>query len=246
MRLTIQLYTVRDQLAEDPQGTFRKLKAAGLDFVEGGGTYGAPTAAEGRKMLDDIGLSVSGSHVGIERLENELQAVIDEMHVLDCPFVIVPWIGPDRYANGWKAFGEILEPIGEKLAANKLTLCYHNHDFEYANGNGLEELFSVTDPRYVQAELDVMWVHKGGHDPVTEATRFKDRLPLLHLKDYVPGNDPQWVPAGQGVVDLAKVIEIGKEAGTKFGAVELDQSPNNDPMSAVAASVEYLRGQGLL
>jgi sugar phosphate isomerase/epimerase len=56
MNLSVQLYTVRDQLSADPVGTLKKLKEAGLNYVEGGGSFGADSAEEGKKLLDDLGL----------------------------------------------------------------------------------------------------------------------------------------------------------------------------------------------
>lgn len=244
MTLTIQLYTVRDQLAADAPGTLAKLKELGIDYVEGGGSFGTGSAKSDRAMLDDLGLKVSGAHIGVDRLEKELDVVIGEMTTLGSPFVIVPWVDKDSIRGDWAAFAKRLSPIGTKLKDAGLTLTYHNHDFEFEDGDGLGVMHAHSGDE-VGFELDVMWVHKGGHDPLEVFGRLTPRVPLLHLKDYVPGNSPQWVAAGQGVLDLPAIVKAGDAAGVRFGAIELDQSPNDDPMAAVAESVTYLRGLGL-
>src|SRR5579862_2665353 len=77
MRLSLQLYTVRDQLSADPAATYKAVKEIGMEYVEGGGSYGADSAKEGRQMLDDHGLKASGSHIGLDRLEGGLEEALE-------------------------------------------------------------------------------------------------------------------------------------------------------------------------
>jgi sugar phosphate isomerase/epimerase len=246
MRLSVQLYTVRDQFGADPVGTLRAIKNIGLEYVEGGGSFGGSTAAEGRQMLDDAGLKASGSHVGLEALENDLSKCIDDAKTLNCPFIIVPWISADTYQGGWEACGKRLEAIGRKVSEAGLGFAYHNHDFEFKNSGkpGLNVLYDSSDPSFVKAELDVAWVQIGGQDPANYIRDLKSRLPLLHLKDFDPTKEPRWQPCGQGVVNWDRCLEEVEKANVQFGAIELDEYAG-DPMDAVRISFEFFQSKGL-
>lgn len=248
MRLSVQLYTLRDALSQDVEGTLKSLKDAGLDYVEMAGDYGK-SASEWKAILDQFGMKVSGSHIGIDQIENDFAKVVADAKTLGNPYVIVPWIGPDAYAAGWDALGKRLDAIGAKLRGEGLTLCYHNHDFEFAHSvdgkAGLTVLFENASPENLQAEIDCAWVQIGGQEPATFVAGLSGRVPLVHLKDFDPAATPQWTPAGQGKVDYNALIPACRAAGAKFACIELDESPG-DPMDAVKASIQFLKGHGIV
>lgn len=246
MRLSVQLYTVRDALAQDYVGTLRKIKEIGLEYVEGAGNYGGGTAKEGKAILDDLGLKASGSHVALDRLQHHLDEVIEEHQTMEIPFVIVPYLVEDD-RNDYTKLAGILTPIATKLKEKGLTLCYHNHDFEFqkfGDHTGLEILYSKTNPNLLQAELDLAWVAIAGESPVATIEKYANRLPLVHLKDYDPEATPRWRPAGEGVMDWDACLAAASAAGARFGAIELDESPG-DPIDAVRKSFEFFYGKGL-
>ena len=246
MRLSVQLYTVRDALAEDYVGTLKKLKDIGLEYVEGAGNYGGGTPEEGKAILDDLGLKASGSHVGLDRLQHHLDEVIAEHKTMEIPFVIVPYlVEADR--NDYTKLAGILTPIATRVKEAGLVLCYHNHDFEFQRYNdetGLEILYSKTNPNLVQAELDLAWVAIAGADPVVTMRTYANRLPLIHLKDFDPNATPRWRPAGEGTMDFDAILPAAQEVGVQYGVIELDESPG-DPIDAVRKSFEYFYSKGL-
>jgi sugar phosphate isomerase/epimerase len=241
MRLTIQLYTVRDALAADLAGTLAKIKAIGLEYVELAGDYGK-SGEEWKTMLDELGLKASGAHIGVDQFENNYDATVAFAKALGLSLVIVPWIGKDRYENGWAAFGAQLEVIAQKLAPEGIKLAYHNHDFEYADGDGFSELYAAAPT--LNAEVDAAWVKIGGHDPVEVIRGLGARAIAVHGKDFDPSATPRWVPAGTGVMPMEEVVKTAQAGGTQFLAIELDESPA-DPLDAVAASFAYYKGLGL-
>jgi len=243
MRLTLQLYTVRDHLASDLKGTLAKVKEIGLDYVEIAGDYGR-SATEWRTMLDELGLKASGSHIGVDALDADFDKVVSDAKTIGYSFIIVPWVGADHYANGWAAFGQHLESLGDRLHSEGLTLAYHNHDFEFANGDGLAELYGAANPAFLKAEIDVAWVALGGYDPAERIRSLAGRVPLVHLKDFDKSKTPQWTPAGQGTLDFDGILAAANDSGVEFGGIELDQSPA-DPLDAVAESYAYFASKGL-
>ena len=241
MLLTLQLYTVRDQIAQDRRGTFEKIASFGIKYVEGG-FVAADEVAGYQSDLEHAGLKMSGAHVGPDALENQIDEVIAQAGVFGYKYVIIPWIGEAVYSVGWDVLGKRFEGYGKKLAEHGLTLLYHNHDFEFKGGDHLQELYDNASPESLGAELDVAWVGIGGQDPVAYTAKLGDRVKLLHLKDYDPNTTPRWRPAGQGIVDLKGVIAAAPHV--EFGAIELDESPA-DPLDAVRESADYLRSIGL-
>jgi sugar phosphate isomerase/epimerase len=242
MRLTVQLYTLRDKLEADLEGTLQSVKAIGLEYVELAGAYGK-SVDEWKTILGDLGLKVSGSHVPLDQLESNLEGVIADNKALGNPFVIVPWVSKEKYAGNWTAFGEELNGYGQTLADAGLALAYHNHDFEF-EGDGLSALYAASSPEYVKAELDLAWISIAGADPVAWLQKMSGRVPLVHAKDYSPNETPRWRPAGEGVLDFDAILPAAEAAGVQFAGIELDESPG-DPLEAVRASFEYFAAKGL-
>jgi sugar phosphate isomerase/epimerase len=244
MRLSIQLYTVRDQLANDLEGTLQALKDMGLEYVELAGDYGL-SAAEWATMLTKIGLKVSGNHVGVDQVKGDTDKVIADAKAVGNPNIIIPWVGDEIRSMGWAEFGRSLIPFAAKVKEAGLTLSYHNHDFEFVTEDGkpgLENFYAAAPE--VSAELDLAWVKIGGGDPVSWVEAMAGRVPCVHVKDFDPTKSPQWRPAGQGIQDFDAILAACEKAGVDFACVELDESPGS-PLEAVRESVEYFHGKGL-
>ena len=60
--IALQLYSVRDDMAADFEGTLKKVKELGYDGVEFAGLYGK-TAAEVKALCEEIGLTPISAHV---------------------------------------------------------------------------------------------------------------------------------------------------------------------------------------
>jgi len=245
MKLSVQLWTVRDPLNADPASTLRAMKAAGLDYVETAG-YAGLDVSEFRRILDDVGLAVSGMHVGLDAAEQELTKVMDEAAALDSPYVIVPWIGEDVYRDGWDKVGARLEAVGRNVVAGGRGFAYHNHAFEFKDvggKTGFDALFEAASPEIVKAQIDLWWAYVGGEDVPDLVRRHSGRTPLVHLKDG-PGKEIEMNAAcGSGILDWDPVLAACRDASVEFGAIELDWSPG-DPIQAVTESVAFFKRKG--
>lgn len=245
MKLSVQCYTLRDTFAKDVWGTFKALRALGLEYVELAGTYGM-TAQELKQGLDRVGLKVSGAHIRLGELKDNLDKVIEDAKTLGNPYVILPWVGEDSYAKGWGLFAKELEPIAAKLADAGIGFAYHNHAFEFALQDGkigLDAFYEAGDPKLIKAQIDTYWVKFGGQDPAAYIKKLAGRIPLVHLKDGKIGGEPHYLEAGQGDLDMTGIVAAAKEAGVEFGAIELDVCPR-EPLESVRMSYEYLKGIG--
>jgi len=249
-QIGLQLYTIRDLLKEPKDFTkvLPKVRKIGYRAVETG--LGQIKTKELKKILDNEGLFVFATHVPIERLINETNAVIEDQKILGAEYVACPWL-PEEYrgAAGYRKAAKNLSKSGAILAKSGLTLCYHNHAFEFekfGKKTGLEILYSESNPKYLKAELDTYWVAFGGGDPAAWCLKYSGRLPLVHMKDMVAAKDNTQVYAevGKGNLSWKSIIAACKKAGVRWYTVEQDVC-RRDPLESIKISLNNLRKLGL-
>ena len=248
--LAVQLYTLRDQSARDFAGTVKQVADIGYRGVEMAGYGNLKTAAEAKRALDDVGLKIVGTHVGIEALEKDINRVFDEQHALNSPTVIIPWMPEERRADaaGWKRAAQSLSPIGARCRERGLELCYHHHSFEFqkfSGKTGMDILLENAEPGLVKIELDVYWLKHGGEDPVKFIGRVGGRAPLVHLKDLAAGPERRFAPVGAGTLDFRSILTAMRESGARWGIVEQDQCYDTPPIEAVRTSFQNLQRIGV-
>lgn len=243
----LQLYTLRDAMKEDFAGTLRKVAAVGYGYVELAG-YGGLSVREVSSLLADNYLKVAGSHIALDALESDLHQVIQENLELGNSHIVVPYLAEERRrtADDYKAVAETLNGIGETLQTAGMTLCYHNHDFEFkplADGQmGEDVLLDNSDPLFVKIEADAYWILKAGQDPVAFVRKHTGRVPIIHLKDR-DLDDGSFAPVGTGDLPLDALIEAAGEVGTQYLLVEQD-IVKGDALEAVTLSYSNLKAKG--
>jgi sugar phosphate isomerase/epimerase len=236
--LSVQLYTVREALEQDLDGTLARIAGFGFTHVE---PFALLKFADGlRDGLVRSGLTAPTTHV---HLLGEDQDVICRVAAeLGIQTVIEPYVDPGR----WGTEAEISEIASELNAAAKtaadhgLQVGYHNHHFEFEsmiNGvHALEVLAAQLAPEVV-LEVDTYWAYAGGADVPALLTRLGDRVVALHIKDGDGSLDPtKQVPVGSGVLPVWDIIAAAPEA---LRVVELDGS-QTDLFDAVRSSREFL------
>jgi sugar phosphate isomerase/epimerase len=243
-QIALQLYTLREPMATDPQGTLRAVAALGYRAVELAGLAGM-LPAELRATLDGLSLTAPSMHAPLARLDQELDAVLDEAQTLGCAFVVCPWIAPElRNPAGYAELVDTLVRAAPFCAARGLHLCYHHHDFEFAalgEQSALEYLLDSTEAAGVQLEADVYWAAFAGHDPAAFLRWYRGRVALVHLKDMAPDRD--FAEVGHGTLDMPAIIAAATEAGARWLIVEQDRCPR-PPLESVRLSLEYLEARG--
>ncbi|MCX6358446.1 MAG: sugar phosphate isomerase/epimerase [Armatimonadetes bacterium] len=227
--IALQMYTVRDEAAKDFIGAFKQTAEIGYTGVELAGT-GGMSAAELKKVLDDLGLAVAGSHVGVEQLESDLNAALDFNEALGNKRVVCPYMPEERRRNGdgWKRTAELFNSVGQACCARGLLFGYHNHSFEFETFDsvaGLDILFGGTDPALVKAEIDTYWVQHGGQVPAEYIRRYADRVELVHLKDMAAADDRGFAEVGTGILDFKAIFAESEKAGAAWYIVEQDVCP---------------------
>lgn len=238
--LGIQLYTVRELLSRDFEGTLANLARIGYWEVEFAGLHGQ-RARDVRAMLDRLGLRAPGAHYGLPDIQDTLDRTIAEAKALGLEYVIVPWLPEDsRTRGGFARIAETFNKAGEKLRAVGLRLGYHNHDFEFAElkggGIGYDVLLEKTDPALVWMELDLFWIRKGGRDALRYFRSYPDRFRLVHIKDMAA--DGSMTDIGMGAMDWAGLLGAARQAGVRHFIAEHDAAA--DPLRFAKTSFEYL------
>ena len=239
----LQLFTVRDPLAADPDGTLRRVADTGYREVELAGLAGM-TATAFQERLKHHGLAVPSIHAGYDSLRSDLDGVLREARTFGASFVVCPSVDAEerRTADDWKRVCRTLARAGRAGRGHGLALAYHNHDYEFvpfADGaTPFDLLLRETDPADVKLELDVYWAAKGGLDPVRCLRDNAGRIALVHLKDL--GRNGATVELGAGVLAIEQIVRAALAIGTKHLFVEQDNSA--DSLRSIGISLRFLEG----
>jgi sugar phosphate isomerase/epimerase len=237
----LQLYTVRDALAVDWEGTLRRVADIGYREVELAGLPGVSAQAM-RVSLQHYGLEAPSMHASYERLRGDFSSVVDEARTLGARYLVCPSVDAEerRTAGDWKRVCRTLNTIGQAARSRGVVLAYHNHDFEFMPFDDGTTPFGLmmaeTDPRDVKLELDVYWVAKAGLDPVQYLQKGENRTLLVHLKDLA--SDGSTAEVGGGVLDFERIIQTALLIGVKHLFVEQDDSA--DPLASIGSSFRFL------
>ena len=235
----LQLYTVRGLMQSDFAGTIAQVAKVGYREVEFAGYFGKP-APEVRKILDANGLVSPSSHIAIEDLEKDPNAIFDYARTVGQEWVVVAWLDEDR-RNTVAALQRVADEfntIGEKAKAAGLRFAYHNHNPEFTPVEGqlpYDIFLSRTDPALVQFEMDLYWIVNGGGDPLKYFAEYPGRFPMVHVKDMT--KDRTMVDVGQGSIDWKGIFAHSKQAGIEHYFVEHDHPPT--PMADIKVSFKY-------
>jgi sugar phosphate isomerase/epimerase len=254
MPIGLQLYTVRDHLEKDLEGTFKRVAEIGYRVVELGGTFDfyGRKPAELKRMLNDAGLQPLSTHFTEQQLKTDL-----EKHIADSKECGITYVGlasldaQDRKSlDAIKRDADWFNQVGESVSRAGCHFFYHGHNFDFATIDRVveyDELIRRTDPKLANFELDCFWCVRAGKDPVDYFNRFTGRFPQLHIKDLKPGfppttqsdEHPAFTEVGQGVIDWPKIFKAAPKGGLKHYYVEQDQC-DRDSVESARISYQYL------
>lgn len=273
-KLGLQLYSIRQDMEKDMEGTLKKVKDMGYDYVEFAGYYGK-TAEEVLELLNKYDLKCISVHQAYNVFLEDSENAVSYLNTIGAKYCAVPWMDVEKHA-GNDAFEQTKKDfikVGNILKDAGITFLYHNHDFEFKTYEGkylLDWLYESIPSDLLQTQIDTCWVNYAGVDPVEYVKKYAGRAPVVHLKDFVcdkknsgavyglideegkGGDEPTLVdngfdyrPLGQGIQDIPAILKAAKEAGTTYVIVEQDESTTCPPLQAVKESRDYLRTLGL-
>jgi len=248
--IAAQLYTLREFLKtpSDIAATLQRVRAIGYEAVQLSG-LGMIMPLDLKRILDAEGLRAVITHVSVDRLLRDFDALVEEHKLWQCPHVAIGSMPAEYRATkeGYLTFAGIASEIAHKLQAHDLTFSYHNHSFEFARFDGktgLEWFYDTADP-LVLAEIDTYWVQHGGGDPADWCARMTHRMPVVHCKDMTILDGQQTMAeVGEGNLPWPRIIDACRQAGVQWYAVEQDIC-HRDPFDSMAISLRNLHNMGL-
>ena len=228
--LAIQLYSVREQMAQDLDMALAAVAAAGFVEVEAA-ALPKKSAKEIRASLDKAGLRCVSAHHGFADLAPRFDELVAYDTELGAKYVICasPGHRSPQAAGGsepyslddWRYNADRFNEFGAKAAKTGIQFGYHNHIHEFdVVGDTLpyEELLKLTDPKKVTFELDCGWARVAGHDPVELMRKHPNRFSMLHVKDFHlkevapgPNHEAKVTELGRGDIDYKPVIAQAKK-----------------------------------
>ncbi len=242
--IALQLYTVRDVLEKDLDAGLAQVAAIGYKHVELAGLYGH-SAEDFKALLDKHGLTAVSAHEGIEHFFGDTQPLIDRAKLFGYQYVNCPYLGEDHRQVGYRKITEQVLKIASVLSEHGLTVCYHNHDFEWdadavePDRRGVDLLFDGTG---LNSELDVYWVKKAGDEPLDWMKKLSGRLPILHMKDMADTPERGFAEVGTGIIDFPAILDAAESHGVQFLIVEQDSNWAVSPMESARVGFENLNG----
>jgi len=255
----LQLYTIRDAMAEDVPGSLKKVSDIGYKYVElasySDGRFYGFEPAEFRRMVEDLGMEVLSSHTQVEAagitLDNA-KKMADAHAELGVKYCVQPWIEEvDRNIETYRKMVADWNEVGRIMKESGIQFGYHNHNFEFVNIEGIVPYYDIflkeLDPDMVTMEIDLFWATKAGQDPVEMFNRYPGRFKLFHMKDMYTREDPFFevmkediARVGEGVIDFKRILEAKEVAGMEHMFVEDDNQGSGAPFEGIETSISNL------
>jgi sugar phosphate isomerase/epimerase len=257
----LQLYTIRDAMDKDLEGSLKKVADMGYKYLElakyADGKFYGMEPKEFKKVVSDLGMVILSSHTQVEAqgitLENAKKMTEDHAK-LGVKYCVQPWVVEEarktvasfqKMAADWNKVGEIMKSSGIQFG-------YHNHNFEFGKVEGKVPYFDIflaeLDKDLVTMELDLFWVTKAGQNPVEIFKKYPGRFQLFHMKDMFTKQDPfytttgvtDFAPVGTGLINFKEILASKDIAGMKYMFVEQDQSREGKPFDDIRTSITNL------
>ena len=216
----LELYSVREALKKDLEGTVRAVAQMGYQCVEFYGPYFDWTEAQTkqyRKLVDDLGIKCYSTHNDYKNFSAENIGRARDMNlILGSKYVVMSSAKVDPTVDGWKKLADTLNSAAEALEASGLKPGYHNHQPEWVKIGDtfpLQVLAKNTKPS-VMMQLDVGTCLESGGDPVGWIKTNPGRIHSIHCKDWSPDPEKGYKALfGEGVADWKGIFAAAESVG---------------------------------
>ena len=268
--LGIQLYSVRDDMKKDPQGTLKQISDMGYKYVEHANYinrkfYGySPT--EFKKLLDGLGLRMKSGHTVMGKdawdeskndFTDKWKYTVEDAATVGQEFVISPWLDESyrKDIDGLKRFLGVFNKSGELCKQHGMKFGYHNHDFEFNTQVDGMRLYDIilkeTDPNLVIQQMDMGNMYGAGGRPIELLKQYPGRFPSMHVKDEIKSNDPNAMAGyestvlGTGVMQVKEVLELARKVGgTTHFIIEQESYQGKPPLDSAKEDYTIMKGWG--
>ncbi|MDR0572495.1 MAG: sugar phosphate isomerase/epimerase [Tannerella sp.] len=249
--LGLQLYSLKEMIKDEGiQKTLKLVAKMGYTSLETAGyndgkLYGV-APAELKKMVDDLGMRLTSSHLSHNISEDRdadmawWNKAVDAHNAAGVKYMVMPSSplegGGGVTLDDVKRYGDYFNEIGLISAGASIQFGYHNHDGEFQNKVDDVPVYDLmlenTSPDHVMFQLDVYWIKKGGYDPVDYMKKYPKRIKVLHIKD-------ETAIGAQNTVDYKAIFDQAYANGVKDWYVEVERY-DTTPEEDVKKSADFL------
>lgn len=268
MKFAAPLFILRNQCEAGLFPVLEQLKAIGFDGVEFLGFFGQDPQAVGYK-LKELQLEPVGNHVDYATFAADPLGVILTHITVGCKYVTIG----GRFntvvdAAQLAEWVETVTIIGKMCRNEGITLLFHNHQNELKQIQDgkhlLTRLMDAVPADALSLEPDLGWMGIAGASSLEYLTRYKDRSPVLHLKDYyaslpadtaIPGDATllgqkrgaleqgnfEFRPTGYGIMNYPALMEPMLACHPEWMVLDHDLAYNRDPFHDLQLSLDYMK-----
>jgi sugar phosphate isomerase/epimerase len=241
-RVGVQLYTVRNDMAKDFEGTLQKVASLGYKEVEFAGYYDR-TPEQVKEILSRYGLEAPSAHVPLKAIQENFEQSIEAAKIIGHKLLVCPYLDANdrKTIDNYKSHAATFNKAGESCKKAGIDFAYHNHDFELVAIDGtvpLDLLLAETDKNLVKLELDLYWMKKANADSLAYIAKHPGRTVAFHVKDM--DKKMFFTEVGRGIINFKEIFTKSKNTGVKYYFVEQDQCPGS-PLDSLKISIDYLK-----
>jgi len=243
-KIGLQLYTLRNELGKDFEGSLQQVAAIGYNEVEFAGYYNH-TPQQVKEILTRFGLEAPSAHAPLTDIQMKLDAAIEGAKVIGHKLIVCPYLNEQdrKTLDDYKRHAETFNKAAAACRNAGIEFAYHNHDFEFVPIDGklpFDLLLAETDKDLVKIEMDLYWIKKGKQDALAYINKHPGRFVAFHVKDMDKTPKGSFTEVGRGLIDFKKIFAQRDKAGVKYFIVEQDQCPGS-PFDSIKISHEYLK-----
>ena len=265
--LGLQLYSLRELLPKDFDGTLKAVAAAGYTEVEAAGFY-AMSAQDFKQSVNAAGLKCVSAHYSLALLQPQLESIIRYASDLGLQYIVCAspalkdpskvklspkdpgyheaWVQAFTL-DDWKWNAEQYNEIGSRVKGYGMKFGYHNHTTEFRKLGKVipyDELIRLTDPELVTFEMDCGWVSVAEYNPAEYLTKYPTRITMLHVKDFdlkKSAGHPQSTELGHGTIDYKAIFEAARKGGHLTHYFVEQEDFDVPPLEAIKLDAEYMQ-----
>jgi len=265
--LGLQLYSVRDDMKKDPIGTLTQLAKMGYKNVEHANYinrkfYGY-TAAEFKKILDDLGLKMPSGHTVMgknhwdaekKEFSDSWKNTIEDAGYMGQKYVISPSMEQSMRTtyDDMLRYMEVFNKCGELCQKSGMKFGYHNHSFEFSEKLNDIKVFDIMmknmDPKLVIMQLDIGNMYIAGAKALDILGQYPGRFEMLHVKDEIKVNTPEKYESailGKGIIPTKEAIDLGRKiGGTSVFIIEQESYQNATALESVKEDLDVMKKWG--
>lgn len=241
----IQLWTVKQALAQNPVAVLKHLANCGYQQIESfegaNGMFWGMKNTAFKKLMGELQMNLITSHCDINK---DFERKAAEAGEIGMKYLICPHIGAQKSIDDYKRFADQFNKCGEIAKKNGIRFAYHNHDYSFKQMQGgmpQDVLMNSTDPNLVDFEMDIYWVVAAGADPIAYLKKYQNRFRLCHVKDLIntPAGHESCI-IGKGTIDFKNILPIGAQNGLKYFIVEQESYTGTTELDCVKENAKAL------